>query len=127
MKPPLRPPIQSHVRPKVRLKLLFVCSRNRFRSLTAEKLFQSASDYDVRSAGTQPNARIVIAEGHIRWADIIFTMEKSHRNKIEERFPEAILGKRVVTLFIRDDYVFMQPELVDELRSKLSPYIFVAE
>ena len=50
--------------PPVR-KLLFVCSRNKLRSLTAEKLFAGFPAYQVRSAGTQPEARIVITAGHI--------------------------------------------------------------
>ena len=54
------------------MKLLFVCSRNRRRSLTAEKIFDSSPLHQARSAGTQPDARIVITEGQIGWADIIF-------------------------------------------------------
>ncbi|MDB6147541.1 MAG: protein tyrosine phosphatase [Spartobacteria bacterium] len=104
-------------------KLLFVCSRNKLRSLTAEKLFEGFPMYQVRSAGTQPDARIVITEGHIGWADLIFVMEKCHLQRIRRKFPEALPGKRVVTLHIRDDYGFMQPELVEELRAKLSPYV----
>ena len=104
-------------------KLLFVCSRNRLRSLTAEKLFEGVSGYQVRSAGTQPDARIVITEGHIGWADLVFVMEKSHLNRIRRKFPEALQGKRVIALHIPDDYEFMQPELLDELRSKLGPYV----
>jgi predicted protein tyrosine phosphatase len=57
-------------------KLLFICSRNRLRSLTAEKMFEGIPGYEVRSAGTQPGARIKVNEGHIGWADIIFVMEK---------------------------------------------------
>ena len=104
-------------------KLLFVCSQNRLRSLTAEKLFEKVLGYQVRSAGTQPDARIVITEGHIGWADIIFVMEKSHLSRIRRKFPEALQGKRVITLHIPDDYEFMQPELLDELRGKLAPYV----
>ena len=104
-------------------KLLFVCSRNRLRSLTAEKLFEGFPNYKVRSAGTQPDARIVITEGHIGWADMIFVMEKSHLERIRRKFPEALEGKRVLTLHIPDDYEFMQRELIDELRGKLAPYI----
>jgi len=33
------------------VKLLFVCSQNRWRSLTAEKIFQEISGYAVKSAG----------------------------------------------------------------------------
>src|SRR5262249_43207250 len=105
------------------IKLLFVCSRNRWRSLTAGKIFSGIPGYEVRSAGTQPDARIVVTEGHIGWADIIFVMEKSHLNKLRERFPEALADKQVVTLHIADDYDYMQAELVDELRAKVAEYI----
>lgn len=108
-------------------KLLFVCSQNRMRSLTAEKLFEGFPGYQVRSAGTQPDARIVITRGHIGWADVIFVMEKSHLNRIRRKFPEALEGKRVITLRIPDDYEFMQPELLDELRGKLGPYVALPE
>ena len=39
-------------------KLLFVCSQNRLRSLTAEHMYQGFLDYAVKSAGTSPKARI---------------------------------------------------------------------
>jgi predicted protein tyrosine phosphatase len=100
-------------------KLLFVCSRNRFRSLTAEHIFGGIPGIQVRSAGTQPDARIVVTEGHIGWADIIFVMEKSHLNRLRRKFPEALQGKRTVTLLIPDEYTFMQQELIDELRAKV--------
>lgn len=103
-------------------KLLFICSRNRLRSLTAEKLFEGFSFYQVRSAGTQPEARIVVTTGHLGWADIIFCMEKSHLSRLRLKFPEAMQGRRVVCLHIPDEYEFMQPELLDELRAKLAPY-----
>lgn len=104
-------------------KILFVCSRNRLRSLTAEKMFEGFPAYQVRSAGTQPNARIVITEGHIGWADLIFVMERSHLNRLQRKFPEALDEKKVITLQIPDDYQFMQPELLEELRGKLGLYL----
>jgi predicted protein tyrosine phosphatase len=108
-------------------KLLFVCSRNKLRSLTAERLFDGFPGYQVRSAGTQPEARIVITEGHIGWADLIFVMEKSHLHRIQLKFPEALHGKTVVTLHIPDDYGFMQPELIEELRAKLAPHVMLPD
>ena len=104
-------------------KLLFVCSRNRWRSLTAEKLFEGSPHYQVRSVGTQPDARIVVTEGHLGWADIIFCMEKSHVNRLRLKFPEALQDKRVVCLHIPDEYEFMDPNLVDELRGKLGDHV----
>ena len=101
------------------VKVLFICSRNRWRSLTAERIFSGGVGYEVRSAGTQPNARVVVTEGHIGWADVIFVMEKSHLNKLRQKFPEALANKEIITLHIPDDYTFMQPELIDELHSKV--------
>jgi predicted protein tyrosine phosphatase len=108
-------------------KLLFVCSRNKFRSLTAEKLLANSPHCQVRSAGTQPDARIVVTEGHLGWADIIFCMEKSHLNRLRRKFPEALQGKRVVCLHIPDNYEFMHPDLIDELRAKLAPYVLMPD
>ncbi len=59
----------------------------------------------------------------IGWADIIFVMEKSHANRLCGRFPEAMDGKNVVALHIPDDYTYMQSELVDELRAKVSGHL----
>lgn len=109
------------------LKLLFVCSRNRIRSLTAEKLLHGVPRYQVRSAGTQPDARVVITEGHIGWADVIFVMEKSHANRIRLRYPEATSEKLVIALHIQDEYEFMHPDLLDELRARLSPFLTLPE
>ena len=105
------------------IKLLFVCSMNRFRSLTAEKILEEIPGYHVRSVGTQPDARIVITAGHIGWADIIFVMEKSHLNRIHRKYRDVVQDKRIITLAIPDDFEFMQPELVHELRAKLSLHI----
>jgi predicted protein tyrosine phosphatase len=107
----------------VKRKLLFVCSRNKRRSLTAEKLFEGLPAYHARSAGTQPDARIAITAGHIGWADVIFVMEKSHLSRVRRKFPEAIAGKQMICLQIPDEYEFMHPDLLDELRAKLSPYV----
>lgn len=108
-------------------KLLFICSRNKIRSLTAQRLMSGVPGYEVRSAGTQPGARVVVTEGHIGWADVIFVMEKSHLQRMRQRFPEALYGKQVITLHIPDEYEFMEAELLDELRAKLSPHVTVPE
>lgn len=108
-------------------KLLFICSRNRLRSLTAEHLFGGLPGYRARSAGTQPSARIVVTEGHVQWADIIFVMEKSHLSRLRLKFPEAMEGKRVITLGIPDDYEYMQPELVEELTARVGEHVALPE
>jgi len=104
-------------------KILFVCSRNRWRSLTAEKIFDGVNGSQARSAGTETNARIKITAGHIAWADLVFVMEKKHLRRLQDKFAEEIAQKRVVCLHIPDDYNFMQPELVDILQAGISPHL----
>jgi hypothetical protein len=41
------------------LKVLFVCSQNRLRSVTAERIFRDHPHLEVRSAGTDRNAQVV--------------------------------------------------------------------
>ena len=108
-------------------KILFICSRNKFRSLTAEKIYENFPGYEARSAGTQPDARIKVTEGLIGWADTIFMMEKSHLHRVKRKIPEAIVDKRIIVLHIPDEFEFMHPELIDELITKLSVYIEVPE
>lgn len=105
------------------LKLLFICSRNKFRSLTAERIFGSSPGLQVRSAGTQPEARIVVTAGHLGWADVIFCMEKSHVSRLRLKYADALEGKRIIALHIPDEYSYMQQELIDELQAKVGIHI----
>jgi predicted protein tyrosine phosphatase len=109
-----------HIPPR---KLLFVCSRNRIRSLTAERLFDGDARYLARSAGTSADARVRVTAGHIGWADVVFVMEKRHRDLLRSRFPDALAGKRVVCLFVPDEYIFMAEDLIDLLLSRLSAHL----
>ena len=104
-------------------KLLFICSRNLWRSRTAEDIFKGTPGFEVRSAGTQPSARIRVTEGSIRWADIIFVMERKHRDILQERFPEAIMDRSLHCLNIPDDFQYMDPDLIEMLRSGVAEHI----
>jgi predicted protein tyrosine phosphatase len=105
------------------LKLLFVCSQNKIRSLTAEHMLEGVPGYAVKSAGTEPPSRIRVNEGHIGWADFIFVMEKKHRRILDENFPGALDSKHVICLNIPDEYRYMEPALIDELKAGLSQHI----
>src|SRR5664279_3157423 len=108
-------------------KLLFICSRNRLRSLTAEVMYQGFPGYEVRSAGTESGARIRVSQGHIGWADIIFVMEKKHGRILREKFGEVLNDKTIICLHIEDIYRYMEPALIDELKAALSGYVEVPE
>ncbi|MFC5649246.1 low molecular weight protein tyrosine phosphatase family protein [Paenibacillus solisilvae] len=105
------------------MKVLFVCSRNKWRSLTAEKIFSGYEGLDVRSAGTEEAARIKITGGHVGWADVIFAMEKKHVRRMKEKFQEMLPGKQVICLDIPDDYKFMDEELIEILKGRVSEYL----
>lgn len=111
----------------IRIKLLFVCSRNKWRSLTAEAIFDGILGYEVRSVGTEPQARIRITEGHLGWADLIFVMEKKHNRRIQEKFSWVLAGKKIICLDIPDDYQYMDEDLIEMLKSRVSEYIDLGE
>jgi len=91
--------------------------------LTAEKIFDGYNGYEARSAGTESNARIKVTSGLLGWADVIFCMEKKHLRRIKERYSDMVTNKKVICLYISDDYDFMDRELVEMLRSCVYNYV----
>jgi predicted protein tyrosine phosphatase len=103
--------------------LLFICSRNQWRSPTAEEVWRRRPGFNVRSAGTSPNARKTIGPADIRWADFIFVMEKKHLNRLRAEYARLLEHKRIHSLDIPDDYQYMDPELVELLEESVKPYL----
>lgn len=103
----------------MRTKILFVCSRNRRRSLTAETVFKHEPAWDVRSAGTETAARIKVTAGQLGWADVVIVMEKRHKERLRQKFPEELAAKPCLCWFIPDDYEFMDAGLIGILREKM--------
>ena len=104
-------------------KILFICSRNKWRSLTAETIFKKNPSCAVKSAGTENSARIKVNSNHIQWADLIFVMEKKHNERLFAKFPTEMLGKKVVVLEIEDIYKYMDPTLIEELKLSVNEYL----
>jgi len=102
--------------------LLFICSRNQWRSPTAEKIFKQKG-FSARSAGTSPNARNSISISDVKWADIIFVMEKKHKNRIIAKFTRLVEHKPIHILDIPDDYKFMDLELISHLEDAVEPFL----
>jgi predicted protein tyrosine phosphatase len=105
------------------MHILFVCSRNQWRSPTAEAIYRDRPCLQVRSAGTEPSARIRLSTKTILWADLIFVMEKRHKLRMLENFPEEMAGKQVVVLDIPDEYQYMDPELVGEIEARVGEWL----
>lgn len=105
------------------MKLLFVCSKNRLRSPTAEAIFAEYPGLEVESAGLDREAEMPLSSEAIQWADLIFVMEPSHRRKLSKTFQPWLKQKRVVCLDIPDQYEYMEPALVELLKKKVLPLL----
>lgn len=97
------------------MKVLFICNQNRHRSVTAEEIF--ADRYETKSAGLF-NDTPVTAE-QLEWADLVIVMEDFQRGELNTRFPKQYMKKRILCLDIPDIYLYMSPELVELLKSKM--------
>jgi len=95
--------------------VLFVCSKNQWRSPTAETLWRRHPDWNVRSGGTSPNARHHVSEDDVRWADVILVMEEKHKSRLRAEYTRLLEFKPVHVLDIPDDYRYMDAELVEQL------------
>ena len=105
------------------MNLLFVCSENRLRSPTGEEVFSKYDGVNAIGAGTNNNSNTPVSGDLIEWADIIFVMEKSHRNKVAKKFKELLKDKKIVCLDIPDNYERMDPDLVKILEDKVSQHV----
>ena len=105
------------------IRILFVCSKNQWRSPTAERVFRTEPGLAVRSAGTARSARRTINVADIRWADLILVMEDKHRARLRAQFRDEVRYKAVHVLDIPDLYRYMDPDLVALLQAKVPPLI----
>jgi predicted protein tyrosine phosphatase len=104
-------------------KVLFVCTANLQRSPTAETLFQGwKGNWEAKSAGISPDlGGNPLTQEVIDWADVIIVMETIHSQYIQANFrcgPDKIQVLNIADRYFRND-----PELIGELREKVSPIL----
>lgn len=102
-----------------KLNVLFVCSRNQWRSPTAEQIWRKHPQVAARSAGTSPNARHKVSVEDIRWASVILVMEEKHKSRLTAEFTRLLENKPIHVLDIPDDYKYMDPELIEILEQSV--------
>ncbi|MFK3677284.1 low molecular weight protein tyrosine phosphatase family protein [Microbacterium sp. NPDC090218] len=105
------------------MHVLFVCSRNRLRSPTAENVFRDWPGIQVASAGLKPDANEVLTREDLEWADLVLVMEAKHKSEISRRFMPHLRDTRLAVLGIPDDYGFMDPDLIELLLRRVAPYL----
>ena len=104
-------------------RVLFVCSRNRLRSPTAEQVFADWPGVETASAGTQRDADHPVTPEALAWADLILVMERAHRSKLSAAFGPHLRGKRVICLDIPDEFGFMDPRLIALLKARVPRHL----
>ena len=106
--------------PGRRRNILFVCSKNRWRSPTAEAIWRKHPQLSVRSAGTSSTARRKVSAYDITWADVIIVMEEEHKSRLLAELAATVAGKPIHVLDIPDEYHYMDPELVQQLEEAVA-------
>lgn len=97
------------------MNVLFICSRNQWRSPTAEQVFRRYPGLSVRSAGTSRNAKKSVSHELLHWADVICVMEQKHKDRLMAEYRRLLENKPLHVLDIPDDYRYMDPALVTQL------------
>lgn len=105
-------------------KILFICSRNQWRSPTAEAVCkQLYPNFQARSAGTSRHARRTVTIADIQWADKILVMEEKHKSRLQATFPRTLQYKEPLVLNIPDQYTYMNAELIKILQTRIADFL----
>ena len=86
-------------------------------------MFADYPGIECSSAGTNHDADNPLTGELVDWAEIIFAMEKTHRNKLKSKFKRHLTNKRIICLDIPDEYEYMDPDLVRLLKAKVSQFL----
>ena len=108
--------------PKSKLRVLFVCALNQWRSPTAEHLYRSDARLEVRSAGIRRDAKRRLSEKDLLWADVVFVMDREQKSHVLTQFRHIHLPQ-IQNLEISDEHQYMDPRLQDALRLAIDPEI----
>lgn len=105
------------------IKVLFICSRNQWRSPTGEQVWKNHPALAVKSAGTSPNANRTVNAKTIQWADVIFVMQEKHKSRLKAQFTRLLDYKDIHILDIPDEYQYMDNALVEIMKQSVGSYL----
>lgn len=103
--------------------IVFVCSRNQWRSPTGEQVWRDHPELSVRSAGTSRSAKRTVSVKDIQWGDVIFVMEEKHKSRLKAQFTRLLEYKDVQILDIPDEYQYMDEELIEIMTQSVGSYL----
>lgn len=97
--------------------ILFVCSQAFIRSKTAAMAATLGGCMDAECVGTDSTALFRFNEENVAVAKVIYCMERVHKEKICDKFPQA--RDKCIILGITDDYERFNTDLVEILSRKI--------
>jgi len=106
-----------------RLKILFVCGRNKRRSPTAERVFRQDHRMQVRAVGLGETSPRRVREDDVLWADLILPMERKNATRLKVMFSHLDPFPPIEILDIHDDYTFMDKKLIAVLHETVTAAI----
>ncbi|PQO27725.1 low molecular weight protein tyrosine phosphatase family protein [Blastopirellula marina] len=106
-----------------RWNVLFICSRNLWRSPTAERIYCDDARLSVRSRGLSPKAARRLSNNDLDWAHIIFVMEHEHLDRLRSQYRNYLSRRRVHVLDIPDEYPYMDSRLVELLQDRVEYFL----
>ncbi len=104
-------------------RVLFICSQNKLRSPTAEKVFSDMSGLILASAGLGYDAEVQVNADYVAGSDMIFVMEKGQEELLRKKFGKYLKNVEVVCLDIPDQYDYMDPELIKILWERVPEHL----
>jgi predicted protein tyrosine phosphatase len=103
------------------MNVLFVCTLNRARSTTAERMFRRHPGLNVRSAGISERAVRQVSIDDLIWAELIIVFEAEHERWLRATFSGDL--PTIVNVGIPDVFTADDPELCAELREVIPPVL----
>ncbi len=106
-----------------KVKILFVCGRNQWRSPTGEAIYRNDQRVSVRSVGVSDKGRRRLSANDLEWAELVLVMEEKYKRRIVMTYRDRLDLPAIECLDIPDEYKYMDPELVELIRSGTEHYI----
>jgi protein-tyrosine phosphatase len=103
------------------VNVLFVCTLNKARSVTAERLYRRTPGLSVRSAGIDERAAHQVNEADLAWADRVVVFEAKHERLIRDTFAGDL--PEIIDVGVPDIFNAEDPALVAELVEVLTPVL----
>ncbi len=107
--------------PEVRTNVLFICSRNQWRSPTAERVYRKSSGFQRPRGGDQSQRPAHGIRSRLRMGGRHYCDGEKHWSRLLADFAKGCFPahKPLHVLDIPDDYQFMDPDLVEQLRQSV--------